>query len=109
MYVREYFKEEARQSVNEMVKDIQAVFNGIIDELDWMDDGTRGRAKEKAAAMTTHIAYPDELLDDKKLIDLYANVKKKKKTIYFQPKFERIFLFDSAVNGGWQWLSQQRS
>jgi len=83
MYVREYFKEEARQSVNEMVKDIQAVFNGIIDELDWMDDGTRGRAKEKAAAMTTHIAYPDELLDDKKLIDLYANVKKKKKLSIF--------------------------
>lgn len=74
MYVREHFKESARQAVNEMVKDLRSVFNEIIDELDWMDNKTRGLAKEKAAAMTTHIAYPDELLDDNKLIDLYDNV-----------------------------------
>ena len=74
MYVREYFEESARQSANDMVKDIRSVFNEIIDELDWMDDQTRIRAKGKAAAMTTHIAYPDELLDDKKLTDLYENV-----------------------------------
>lgn len=84
MYVREYFQESARQSLNEMVKDLRAVFAEIIDQLEWMDDETRARAKTKAASMTTHIAYPDELLDDKKLIDLYANVirikKKKKKT-----------------------------
>lgn len=74
MYVREYFEEDARQSANEMVKDIRSVFTEIIDELEWMDDETRIRAKEKAASMTTHIAYPDELLDDKKLTDLYENV-----------------------------------
>jgi predicted metalloendopeptidase len=75
MYVREYFEESARQSANDMVKDIQNVFTEIIDELDWMDDQTRLRAKEKANAMATHIAYPDELLDDKKLSDRYENVK----------------------------------
>lgn len=75
MYVREYFEEAARQLMNEMVKDIRSVFAEIIDELEWMDDETRGRAKGKSASMTTHIAYPDELLDDKKLIDLYQNVK----------------------------------
>lgn len=74
MYVREYFEEDARQYANDMVKDIRSVFTEIIDELEWMDDETRLRAKEKAAAMTTHIAYPDELLDDKKLTDLYENV-----------------------------------
>ena len=74
MYVREYFDESARKSANEMVKDIRDVFNEIIDELDWMDDKTRIRAKEKAAAMTTHIAYPDELLDDKKLTERHSNV-----------------------------------
>ena len=74
MYVREHFKDAARQAVNEMVKDIQSVFNDIIDELDWMDDGTRKRAKEKAASMTSHIAYPDELLDDKKLSEFFQNV-----------------------------------
>ena len=62
MYVREYFEESARQSANEMVKDICSVFNEVLDGIDWMDDQTRLRAKTKAAAMTTHIAYPDELL-----------------------------------------------
>ena len=75
MYVREFFEEDARKSANEMVKDIRSVFTEIIDELEWMDDETRIRAKEKAASMTTHIAYPDELLDDKKLTDLYENVR----------------------------------
>ena len=73
MYVREYFDESARQTVNEMVKDISDVFVEIIDELEWMDEETRVRAKEKSAAMTNHIAYPDELLDNRKLTELYEN------------------------------------
>ena len=73
MYVRDYFEEGARQSAIEMVKDIREVFTEIIDELEWMDEETKLRAKEKAAAMFTHIAYPDELLDDKKLTDRYEN------------------------------------
>ena len=74
MYVREYFDETVRQSVKEMLKDIQRVFTEILDELDQMDDKTRVLVKEKTAAMTSHIAYPDELLDDKKITDLYKNV-----------------------------------
>ena len=46
MYVREFFDESARKSANEMVQDIRDVFNEILDELDWMDDKTRIRAKE---------------------------------------------------------------
>jgi DNA-directed RNA polymerase len=41
MYVREYFEEAARQSMNEMVKNIRSVFSEIIDELEWMDNETR--------------------------------------------------------------------
>jgi len=36
-----------------------------------MDEKTRENALEKAADMTSHIAYPDELLDDSKLEELY--------------------------------------
>ena len=74
MYVREYFDESARKSANEMVQNIQSVFNEVLDEIDWMDNKTLTRAKAKAAAMTTHIAYPDELLDDKKLSAFYVHV-----------------------------------
>nr|CAG4648509.1 EOG090X01U4 [Polyphemus pediculus] len=74
LYVREYFEEAARQSAKEMVKDIRDTFDEILDELEWMDDETRIRAKDKAASMTTHIAYPDELLDDEKLTNLYGDL-----------------------------------
>ena len=84
MYVREYFNESARQSTNEIVKDNCHVFNEMIDQLDWMDDQTRLRAKAKAAVITTHIAYPDKLLDDKKLIDRYENVRRQHHiTLYY--------------------------
>lgn len=83
MYVREYFQESARQAVKEMVNDLRNVFTELIDNVPWMDNSTRERAKEKAAVMTTHIAYPDELLDDKKLAELYANVKTKTSTDRF--------------------------
>lgn len=74
MYVREYFQDSARQSVNEIVKDLRDVFVEIIDQLEWMDPDTRQRAKDKAARITTHIGYPDELLDDKKVNEYYENV-----------------------------------
>lgn len=39
-----------------------------------MDHQTRTRALEKVAAMTSHVAYPVELLDNKKLEKLYENL-----------------------------------
>ena len=39
-----------------------------------MDDETRKAALDKAESMSTHIAYPDELLDDNKLEEFYAKV-----------------------------------
>ena len=45
MYVRKHFKEEAKESMQEMVQDIRKEFENILDHLDWMDDATKGRAK----------------------------------------------------------------
>lgn len=39
-----------------------------------MDEKTRKSALEKAETMSTHIAYPDELLDDKKLEEFYEKL-----------------------------------
>lgn len=73
MYVRKYFDESARQSAQEIVKDIRDVFTEIIEKLEWMDEETRERAKEKVATMTTRIAYPDEVLHINKLTERYEN------------------------------------
>ena len=72
MYVRQYFQEDAKQvserererhnlmsrkfnrarnsnlqSALEMVHDIRAEFDAILDEIEWMDPSTKARAKAK--------------------------------------------------------------
>ncbi|CAG0881750.1 unnamed protein product [Cyprideis torosa] len=92
MYVRRFFKEESKKAALDMVHDIRDEFNRILDEIDWMDEVTRNqnngglshpqpicisrrqRAKNKSKRIATHIAYPDELLDDSKLTELYDNL-----------------------------------
>ena len=70
MYVREFFDDSARKSVREMVQEMKNVFNEIIDEVDWMDDKTRIRVKEKVAAMTTYIALLVKTLKTQKFFGL---------------------------------------
>ena len=71
LYVSKHFDEDSKSTALDMVKDIKKQFDIILKEIDWMDDGTKIKAKEKAAAMVEHIGYPSELLDMKKLTDLY--------------------------------------
>ncbi|XP_033323591.2 M13 family metallopeptidase neprilysin 2 isoform X2 [Megalopta genalis] len=74
MYVRKYFKEDAKKNALDMVADIREEFKEILKKVGWMDDETRKSALDKAASMSSHIAYPDELLDDKKLEDFYQKL-----------------------------------
>ncbi|XP_053978584.1 neprilysin-2 isoform X1 [Hylaeus volcanicus] len=74
LYVRKYFKEDAKKNAVEMVADIREEFTKILKTVDWMDEDTRKSALSKAASMASHIAYPDELLDDNKLEDFYKNL-----------------------------------
>ncbi|XP_049945688.1 neprilysin-2 isoform X2 [Schistocerca serialis cubense] len=74
IYVRKYFKEEAKKAALEMVDDIRQEFLHILQEVDWMDEGTRKKGLEKAKSMAVHIAYPDELLDDNKLDQFYEKL-----------------------------------
>lgn len=76
LYVRKYFNEDSKKEALEMVTGIREEFAKILQEVDWMDDETRSNALDKAASMQTHIAYPDELLDDNKLIEFYKGVSK---------------------------------
>ena len=74
MYVRKYFKEDSKQAALEMVSDIRNEFDLILNEIDWMDENTKTRAKEKAAGIVEHIGYPPELLQADKLTDLYSGL-----------------------------------
>lgn len=74
LYVKKYFNENARQNALEMVGDIREQFTEILKNVEWMDETTRANALEKAAKMATHIAYPDELIDDAKLDKFYEKL-----------------------------------
>jgi neprilysin len=74
LYVKNFFKKESKQVALEMVDAINEEFQKILQEVSWMDDTTRTAAVEKAKKMIAHIGYPDELMDDKKLIEYYNNL-----------------------------------
>ncbi|XP_024943266.1 neprilysin-2 isoform X2 [Cephus cinctus] len=74
LYVRKYFKEDAKKTAVEMVADIREEFTKILKKIEWMDEETRKSALDKAASMSSHIAYPDELLHDNKLEEFYQNL-----------------------------------
>jgi len=83
MYVLKHFKENAKASVLEMVNDIKEEFRNILDEIDWMDEETRERAHLKLNAIKDYIGYPEEILVNSNLEELYAGLQISP-TNYFQ-------------------------
>jgi len=59
LYVERYFEEAAKQRVLDLVNNLQKAFESRIDQLDWMSDSTKVKAKEKLYAITKKIGYPD--------------------------------------------------
>src|SRR5690606_4666200 len=51
IYVDKYFPASSREQVQQMVSNLLAVFPQRIDALDWMDDGTKAKAKAKVSSM----------------------------------------------------------
>lgn len=59
LYVKRYFNEAAKQRVLDLVNNLQKSFENRIDQLDWMSDSTKTKAKEKLYAINKKIGYPD--------------------------------------------------
>lgn len=74
LYARKYFPEESKKAAASMVKDIHVEFLNTLHNTEWMDEGTRAKAIQKAEALTIHIAYPNELTNVAKLEELYKNL-----------------------------------
>lgn len=73
-YVRKYFDQESKAVALKMVDNIKEEYDEILQNVDWMDDETRATALLKLKSIVSHIGYPDELMDDKKLIEYYKDV-----------------------------------
>jgi neprilysin len=74
LYIRQFFREDSKKAAIEMVQNIREVFENILETVEWMDEITRAQALDKVKAIATHIGYPDELTDNKKLEDYYEGL-----------------------------------
>ena len=67
LYVKKYFSEEAKKRMLILVNNLQKAYAIRIDKLEWMSPVTKQKAKEKLAAMTKKIGYPDKWRDYSKV------------------------------------------
>jgi predicted metalloendopeptidase len=78
LYVEKYFPPEAKARMEQLVANLIKAFEQSIDELTWMTDETKQRAKEKLSKFTVKIGYPNKWKDYSKLSidahDLVGNV-----------------------------------
>ena len=63
MYVSRYFPESSKQKMVALVENLRTALGEHIDALEWMSDDTKAKAREKLAAFTVKIGYPDKWKD----------------------------------------------
>ena len=63
MYVERYFPESSKQKMVVLVENLRTALGEHIDSLEWMSAETKVRAREKLAAFTVKIGYPDKWKD----------------------------------------------
>ena len=63
MYVDRYFPESSKKMMVELVENLRTALGEHIDSLEWMGDTTKVKAREKLAAFTVKIGYPDKWKD----------------------------------------------
>ena len=63
VYVERHFPPEAKERMNELVRNVLKAFEVSIDQLDWMSAETKAKAQEKRRKFTTKIGYPEKWKD----------------------------------------------
>lgn len=78
LYVEKHFTPAAKAEMEKLVNNLLAAFASSIDNLTWMTDETKAKAKEKLSKIKTKIGYPNKWRDYSKLDvdqdDLFGNV-----------------------------------
>lgn len=59
-YVENYFDQESKSEVENMVRQMLAVYKDRIIKLDWMQDATKTEAVKKIDSMVVKVGYPDQ-------------------------------------------------
>lgn len=67
LYVKKYFSADAKRRMLELVTNLQKSFEKHINNLDWMSDVTKAKAKDKLYAFMKKIGFPDKWRDYSKV------------------------------------------
>lgn len=59
LYVERHFRAEAKERMDELVRNLLAAFRDGIDQLEWMSPATREEAQQKLAKIRVKIGYPE--------------------------------------------------
>uniref|UniRef100_A0A8C7JQX6 Membrane metalloendopeptidase like 1 n=1 Tax=Oncorhynchus kisutch TaxID=8019 RepID=A0A8C7JQX6_ONCKI len=91
LYVRETFAGESKRMVSDLISKIQEAYVETLEELNWMDDQSKEKAREKAMAIKEHIGYPDHILEESnlKLDQEYAHLNFSEEN-YFENVLENL-------------------
>lgn len=84
-----------------MIGHIKTAFSSLVQESHWMDQETKIRALEKAAAMKDFVAYPDWILNKTRLSQIYEGVCSFEISI----KFGHINKLDFLIQFRWRRLA----
>ena len=63
LYVAKYFPEESKEYMKKLISNLQVALGKHIDNLTWMSDETKAKARQKLATFTVKIGYPDKWKD----------------------------------------------
>ncbi len=92
LYVAEYFPPQAKERMLKLVENLRISLGQRIDNLAWMSDETKAKAREKLSTITVKIGYPDKWRD-------YSDLKISKEDTYLDNIF-RSWKFEAAYNFG---------
>jgi putative endopeptidase len=68
LFVQQYFPEAAKRRYSDLVESIRTAYRARIDKLDWMSEATKDKARQKLAAVTKKVGYPDKWKDYSALV-----------------------------------------
>ena len=72
LYVKQYFTADAKKRMLDLVNNLQISFENRINNLPWMSDSTKVKAKEKLHTFIKKIGFPDKWRDYSK-VDINKN------------------------------------
>jgi len=75
MYSRKHFNPKNKAAAYNLIVNVKDQFEETLRSAKWMDEKSRVAALDKIKALLINVGYPDELLDDRFMTNLYRNVR----------------------------------